>query len=120
MTSVTSEWSCWFRIVMDPELRRGPSIPFILGACRDPLSADPAPQLSKDDLYDLLTDMRDDTPEPYCIEILRCSDIRAYVASARTTAPEGRICIESPSNPARALYSCDSIHDHAVDDLETL
>jgi hypothetical protein len=61
-------WPCWFRIVMDPKLQRGPTIPFILGACRDPLTAEASPKLGEPDLRRLLAAMRDETPEPYCIE----------------------------------------------------
>ena len=76
-------WPCWFRIVMDAELQRGPTIPFILGACRDPLSATASPELGEFDLRRLLVAMRDATPKPYSIEILRCPDLKTYVASAR-------------------------------------
>jgi len=62
-------WPCWFRIVMDPKLQRGPTIPFILGACRDPLSAAASPEPAESDLRRLLTAMRDATPKPYSIEI---------------------------------------------------
>src|SRR2546425_1156988 len=75
-------WPCWFRIVMDPKLQRGPTIPFILGACRDPFSEDASPELGESDLRRLLAAMRDETPKPYWIEILRCPDLKTYVASA--------------------------------------
>lgn len=113
-------WPCWFRIVMDPELQRGPTIPFVLGACRDPLSADAEPKLGDSNLERLLAAMRDETPGPYCIEILRCPDLKAYVASARTEPPEGRVRIVSPRDQSRVLYSCDKIDDHEVRDFQTL
>jgi hypothetical protein len=64
--------------------------------------------------------MRDETPVPYCIEILRCSDLKAYVASARTAPPEGRLWIVSPVNSSRVLYSCEKIDDQEVRDFQTL
>lgn len=113
-------WPCWFRIVMDPELQRGPTIPFILGACRDPLSAEASPELRESDLRRLLAAMRDGTPKPYCIEILLCPDLNTYVASARIEPPVGRVRIPSPDDPSWALYSCDKIGEHDVRDFDSL
>lgn len=105
---------------MDPQLQRGPTIPFILGACRDPLTAEAEPKLDRSDLESLLSAMRDETPEPYWIEILRCSDLKAYVASARTTPPEARVQIVSPVNSSRVLCSSEKIDDQEVRDFRTL
>ena len=49
---------------MDPKLEPGPTIPFILGACRDPLTAEASPTLGEPELRSLLAAMRDETPEP--------------------------------------------------------
>jgi hypothetical protein len=49
---------------MDPNLQRGSTIPFILGACRDPLTAEASPQIGEPDLRRLLAAIRDETPEP--------------------------------------------------------
>ena len=114
------QWPCWFRIVIDPKLRRGPTIPFILGVCRDPLSAAATPELAESDLRRLLTAMRDATPKPYSIEILRCPDLKTYVASACIDPPTGRVRIQSPDDPSCAVYSCDKIGEHDVRDLDSL
>ncbi len=113
-------WPCWFRIVMDPELQRGPTIPFILGASRDPLSAEASPELRESDLRRLLAAMRDGTPKPYCIEILLRPDLKTYVASGRIEPPVGRVRIPSPDDPSWALYSCDKIGEHDVRDFDSL
>ena len=113
-------WPCWFRIVMDPKLQRGPTIPFILGGCRDPLSAAASPERAQSDLRRLLAAMRDATPKPYSIEILRCPDLKTYVASACIDPPTGRVRIQSPDDPSCALYSCGQIGEHDVRDFDSL
>lgn len=105
---------------MDPELQRGPTIPFILGACRDPLTAEASPELGESDLRRLLAAMRDQTPKPYCIEILLCPDLKTYIASARIEPPVGRVRIPSPDDPSRALYLCEKIGEHDVRDFDSL
>ena len=111
---------CWFRIVMDPKLQRGPTIPFILGACRDSLTVEASPTLGEPDLRSLLAAMRDETPEPYCIEILLCPYLKTYVASARLDPPTGRVRIPSPDDSSPALFSCDKIGEHDVRDFDSL
>jgi hypothetical protein len=105
---------------MDPKLQRGPTIPFILGACRDPFSADAWPELGESDLRRLLAAMREETPKPYWIEILRCPDLKTYVASACIESPVGRVPIPSPHYASRALYSCDKIGEYDVRDFDSL
>lgn len=94
--------------------------PFHPGACRDPLSAEASPELGESDLRRLLAAMRDETPKPYCIEILLCPYLKTYVASARIEPPVGRVRIPSPDDPIRALYSCDKIGEHDVRDFDSL
>ena len=105
---------------MDPKLQRGPTIPFILGACRDPLTAEASPQLGEHDLRRLLAALQDETPEPYCIEILLCPYLKTYVASARIEPPTGRVRIPSPNTASRALYCCEKIGEHDVRDFNSL
>lgn len=105
---------------MDPKLQRGPTIPFILGACRDSLSAEASLELGESDLRRLLAAMRDETPKPFCIEILRCPYLKTYVASARVEPPVGRVRVPSPDDPSRALYSCEKIGEHDVRDFDSL
>ena len=105
---------------MDPKLQRGPTIPFILGSCRDPLTSEASPKLGEPDLRRLLAAMRDETPEPYCIEILLCPYLKTYVASARIDPPAGRVNISSPDDLSRVLYSCDRIGEHDVRDFDSL
>jgi hypothetical protein len=97
---------------MDPKLQRGPTIPFVLGACGDPLTAEASSKLGEPDLRSLLAAMRDETPEPYCIEILLCPYLKTYIASALIDPPNGRARIPSPDDSSRALYSCDKIGEH--------
>jgi hypothetical protein len=106
-------WPSWFRIVMDPELGTGPTPAFILGGSRVPLSADALPLIDQAALVALLISMRDDTPAPYCIEILRCPRLRTFVASPRTSKPTGRVHLGG------ALYSCD-VDGHDIHSVESL
>jgi len=64
--------------------------------------------------------MRDETPEPYCIEILLCPYLKTYVASARIDPPGGRVQISSPDDLSRILYSCDRIGEHDVRGFDSL
>lgn len=75
----------WFRIVKfypTPQ-RIGPSVPFVLGAIQRPVGAVPdSEDIAKQKLLRLLTQMHDETPNGFGIQILWCSTIKAYVVTA--------------------------------------
>ena len=77
---------------------------FILGACRDPLTAEASPELGELDLRRLLAAMRDETPKPYWIEISMPGpeDLRYFGVHRSAGRPFGRRTKISPSSNSRA------------------
>ena len=64
--------------------------------------------------------MRDDVAPPDCVAIQHCAWVDAYVAAWQWSAPQSRRRIQSPLDPDRALYHCDTINGRRIADVEVL
>ena len=72
----------WFRIVSNPGLKVGPTLPFIVGAIRDPIGAAPDSRAAgNEELLQLLRMMDEEAPANYGIGIQWCPSVAAYVAA---------------------------------------
>ena len=109
----------WMRIVKDKRFTTGATFPYILAALRDPIGLLTSAEASKQQLRNLLLEMRDDVPPPECVAVLWCSEIQAIVASARPGSPEGRRRIDSPRHADRGLYYRES-QGYEITDMESL
>jgi hypothetical protein len=105
----------WLRILEHKEhfgFEIGPTIPFLLGAIRQ--AQDPSgSEVSRQQLHDLLVEMRDSLSAPACIAIGWCGGYLAdYVVELRDSKPAGE-CIESPVHPGNGLYhvAIPGVHD---------
>ena len=75
----------WFRIVNNPRLSVGPTIPFILGAIRDPLGKPPPSRAQgQRELHTLLSEM---TEAGHAVRIQRCPGTQAHVAAKGGPGP---------------------------------
>ena len=71
----------WFRIVSNPALNVGPTLPFVVGAIRDPIGVAPAsPAAGLQELADVLTKMDNEAPATFGIQVRWCPGIGAHVA----------------------------------------
>ena len=72
----------WFRIVNNPSLNVGPTLPFIVGAIRDPIGASPDRRATGDqELGRLLCMMDNEAPADCGISIQWCPGVDAHVAA---------------------------------------
>jgi hypothetical protein len=95
----------WFRIAKAYPAARGVTIPFLLGALREPPGTAKDAVSSQTELRTLLAAMRDDTPDGYQTTISVCGGIGQLIVTI-AYSPEhhaGRQRIRSPKNPDRGL-----------------
>jgi hypothetical protein len=110
----------WLRILnykTEFGFERGPTIPFILGALRQPIGFPATRDESKKQLRDLLVDMRDGLQGPACVVIRRCGGIDALVVELLDSEPKGPRRIASPLDPTRALYHEATLGVHDIESL---
>ena len=73
----------WLRIVGNPQLKVGPTVPFIVGAIRDPIGAAPDSRAAgMEELLELLRMMDEEAPAG--ISIQWCPSVAAYIAACVT------------------------------------
>ena len=112
---MTSKWS---RVVKNYPNKFGPTIPFILGAVRQPGGNVRPPDASREELRTLLVAMRDDAPDGYHVVIQGCANLGEPIVRL-TDAPSGSLRFDSPSKKGRALYF-ESFYGLPVTDFESL
>ena len=72
----------WLRIIRNPALGFGPTLPFIVGAIRDPIGAAPdSPAAGRQELFELLRVMDEKAPAACGINIQWCQTVDAHVAT---------------------------------------
>ena len=75
----------WLRIVRNPQLKVGPTLPFIAGAIRDPLGDAPGSRATgQEEFFELLRMMDEEAPADYGISIQWCPSVAAHVAACVT------------------------------------
>ena len=110
----------WIRVVKNYPNTNGPTIPFILGALRQPVGAVAASDANREELRALLVAMRDDSPATYKVVIKECMTLREPIVTLSDHEPYGFIRFDSPSQAGHALF-CESIYGLVVhDDFESL
>lgn len=82
----------------------GLTIPFILGALRQPVGKVLAPAESLEELRALLVALRDSAPDLLKAQILRCPDLDEPIVTLFSTEVSGSLRFDSPSRQERALY----------------
>ncbi len=110
----------WFRIANEYPNKRGPTIPFLLGALREPAGTVSDEATSRTELRALIVAMRDQTPEGHQAIITSCGTIGQLivtVAFAGASAAAHRI--PSPSNQGRGL-DVEPIYGLPVVDVDSL
>jgi hypothetical protein len=71
----------WLRIARDyPDNVSGPTLPFIIGAIRDPIGAARTPEEDRHDLHELLLAMDRGAPDKSTVIIRWCVPTREYIA----------------------------------------
>ena len=71
----------WLRIARDyPDNASGPTIPFLIGAIRDPIGATRTPEEDRGDLHALLLSMDRGAPDKSTVMIRWCGVIHEYIA----------------------------------------
>jgi hypothetical protein len=109
----------WLWIVKDGRFQWGPTLPYIVGAMRlhNGTAEIASEDVCRDDLLELMTDMRDEVSPPECISIQPCGTLEALVASARPEPPQGRSFIQSPHHADRGLYYSVGSTGHTLESL---
>ena len=82
---MTANLQAALRIIEDyPGLHMGPSVPFVVGALKEPIGAAPVDEKNgRQALSDLLTELRA-APRGRGVRIQWCGNIKAYVATSVT------------------------------------
>ncbi len=81
MSDIELIW--WLQIVRYPGLKVGPTVPFVFGACRNPVGTAPESRAAgQRELLDLLTVMHEKMPASIGINIQWCPEIEAHVLAA--------------------------------------
>lgn len=94
----------WFQIVKNYPNNFGPTIPFILGAMRQPIGQVLPPNESLEQLRDLLVALRDDAHYPYKVVIQECGGIGEPIVTLFDNVPPNYLRFNSSSKHGRALY----------------
>ena len=75
----------WLQLICNLRLKVGPTLPFIVGAIRDPIGAAPDDRASgQKELFELLRMMDEEAPDDCGISIQYCSTVDAHVATCVT------------------------------------
>ena len=75
----------WLRIVRNPQLKVGPTLPFIVGAIRAPLGDAPGSRTTgQEELFELLRMMDEEAPADCGISIQLCTSVDAHVVACIT------------------------------------
>ncbi len=75
----------WLRIIRNPQLQVGPTLPFIVGAIRTPIGAAPGSRAAgQEELFELLRMMDEDAPADCGVSIQWCPSVDAHVAASVT------------------------------------
>ena len=75
----------WIRIIRNPQLRVGPTLPFIVGAIRAPIGAAPGSRAAgQEELFELLRMMDEEAPADCGVSIQWCPSVDAHVAASVT------------------------------------
>ena len=94
----------WFQIVQNYPTKFGLTIPFILGALRQPVGQVLPSDVSLEELRAFLVSLRDDAPNPYNVIIRGCTDLSEPIVTLSNTAPTGFLRFDSPSKQECTLY----------------
>ncbi len=110
----------WFRVANGYPNKRGPTIPFLLGALRKPPGRLSDEGTCQAELRELLVAMRDETPDGYHTAITSCGVIGQLIVTVSFARPAtGATWIASPSNAERGLY-IEPIYGLPDPDLDSL
>ena len=72
----------WLRILRNLQLKVGPTLPFIMGAIRDPLGDAPGSRpTGQEEFFELLRMMDEEAPADCGISIQWCPSVAAHVAA---------------------------------------
>ena len=75
----------WLRIVSNPRLNVGPTLPLIVGAIREPIGDAPDSRATgQEELFELLRMMDEEAPADRGISIQWCPSVAAHVAACIT------------------------------------
>ena len=75
----------WLQIIRHPQLKVGPTLPFIVGAVREPIGAAPdSLAAGQVELFELLRMMDQEAPADCGISIQWCPTVHAHVATCVT------------------------------------
>ncbi len=110
--------SAWFRILKDYGNNFGPTIPFTLGALRQPVGQILPDDESLGQLRALLVTLRDDAPDGYRVAFRGCPNLREPVLWLPSVEPVGALKFDSLTK-GRALYF-EPFYGLVVNDFESL
>jgi hypothetical protein len=93
-----------FRLLKYYPKNIGLTIPFILGALRQPVGQVLSSAESFEELRALLVALRDNAPDLLKAQILRCPDLDEPIITLFSTEVSDSLRFDSPLNQGRALY----------------
>lgn len=95
----------WLRIVQDyPGNKVGPTVPFLVGALRQPPGAAKNQASGREELRSLLAAMRDESPAPWNVVIQPCGGPEKLVVTLTDVERHDCIGIRSTSVTGKVLY----------------